>query len=313
MESIKGERAVRKLWTALLAVVVLLLAGAPARADVADPVTWPKPRFITYNVCGAACPDVYQNDPAKWRDQLVSEVDAWSADVVVLQELCHGQWDLLRTKLAGRYEAVWGATLSSASGCAKWDATDTRFGLGIFVKGPAGTVVPGSRSVTMLPKPDGTEQRALLCAQAKVTGRQVRVCDTHLDPHDAVTPVHAAEVARLTGAYVDAGEPVLLAGDFNATPQEPALDALYNHSGGSGKYQEADENDADFCALPGGRCRTGAPTVEPLCSPKATTATKIDYLFLSARDFRNVKGDAAPCTPGMSDHHLLRGAAEFEG
>ncbi|GAA3004248.1 hypothetical protein GCM10020229_15210 [Kitasatospora albolonga] len=62
-------------------------------------------------------------------------MDAWSADVVVLQELCHGQWDLLRTKLAGRYEAVWGATLSSASGCAKWDATDTRVRAGDLREG----------------------------------------------------------------------------------------------------------------------------------------------------------------------------------
>ncbi|GAA0942316.1 hypothetical protein GCM10009560_54820 [Nonomuraea longicatena] len=86
--------------------------------------------------------------------------------------------------------------------------------------------------------------------------------------------------------------------------------------GGTGVFQEVDENDKSYfgaasCAQAADRCRSGEATAQPPCSPHANPPGKIDYIFLSYYWFRNVKGDVAACTPGMSDHHLLRGAASW--
>ncbi|MFE3073579.1 hypothetical protein [Streptomyces sp. NPDC059247] len=85
-------------------------------------MNWPRPRFLSYNVCGASC-TVYQGSKPAWRDKVVGAVDACDADLLMLQELCHGQWTLLRNALGNRtsggppYDSVWSAALGSAPGC----------------------------------------------------------------------------------------------------------------------------------------------------------------------------------------------------
>ncbi|MFE3326537.1 hypothetical protein [Streptomyces sp. NPDC059176] len=123
----------------------LFFASNPAQADTPDPVNWPKPRFVTYNVCGASC-DIYAGSKTAWRDSITGAMDYWEADLVMLQEMCYGQWQLLRDSLQGRssgnrYDSVWGATLASTDGCGKW-GTDKRYGLATFAKGGPGTITP---------------------------------------------------------------------------------------------------------------------------------------------------------------------------
>jgi endonuclease/exonuclease/phosphatase family metal-dependent hydrolase len=316
-------RSTGRVVLAALISLGLLLATAPARADTPDPVGWPKPRFISYNVCGAKC-DMYSGGKTAWRDNIVGAMDRWDADVVMFQEMCHGQWTFLRDLLQSRsggpkYDSVWGAGLPSVRGCGKWGGESKRFGLAIFVKGGAGTIEDATRAVHPLPKhaqQAGSEDRILLCARGKVTGRQVRTCTTHIDPYGENPSVQIPEVARITKGYADQGDPVVLGGDFNRLPKDTEMRALYNHSGGTGVFQEVDENDTSYfgaagCAPTSDRCRSGEATALPPCSPGANPPGKIDYIFLSHYWFRNVKGDAAACTPGMSDHHLLRGAAAW--
>ncbi|MDT0472289.1 endonuclease/exonuclease/phosphatase family protein [Streptomyces sp. DSM 41014] len=298
----------------------LLLGAGSARADQPDAQNWPRPRFLTYNVCGGVCA-IYQGSRTAWRDTMIHAMDSWDADLLMLQEMCYGQWTLLRDTLAGRtsggpaYDSVWGAALPESAGCAKWGA-DTRYGLAIFSKGPAGTIDQSSRAVTFLTQPSGGEQRILLCARTGVRGRTVRACDTHIDYRGANPQAQVAQVAAVTRGYALEG-PVVLAGDFNLFPKDARLDPLYDHGGGTGIFQEVDENDKSHftgvdCPQSGDRCRSGEETAEPLCSPRADGRGKIDYIFLSAYWFTTVRGDAAACTPGMSDHHLLRGAAAWE-
>ncbi|MER5419039.1 hypothetical protein [Streptosporangium roseum] len=52
--------------------------------------------------------------------------------------------------------------------------------------------------------------------------------------------------------------------------------------------------------------------IDSACSPKVTEPGKIDYIFLSYYGFTTVRGDSVACTDGMSDHHLLQGAAAWE-
>ncbi|MER6392842.1 endonuclease/exonuclease/phosphatase family protein [Streptomyces sp. NPDC059382] len=314
----------RVFFTALVCLGLFFTAGpGPARADTPDAANWPSPRFITYNVCGAAC-EIYNGSKTGWRDNIVSAMDNWNADLVMLQEMCYGQWTLLRDTLQNRtdggqdYDSVWGAALPSATKCAKW-GSDTRYGLATFSKGGPGTINNASRGVTMLPNPAQGEQRIMLCARATVGSRFVRACNTHLDFKGDNPRAQVAKVAEVTRGYADQGDPVVLAGDFNMLPKDPRMDPLYNHTGGTGVFQEADENDqAEFtgsdCPQSGEVCRSGEATVERAsgCSPHASPEGKIDYIFLSHYWFQTVRGDAAACTPGMSDHHLLRGAAAWE-
>ncbi|WP_323450822.1 endonuclease/exonuclease/phosphatase family protein [Streptomyces yaizuensis] len=313
--------SVGRILLAVLLPVGLLFATGPVRADVPDPVSWPRPRFLSYNVCGASC-SIYQGSKPAWRDKVVGAVDAWDTDLLMLQELCHGQWTLLRDALGNRssggpsYDSAWGAALGSASGCAKW-GPDTRYGLAVFARGGPGTIDNGSRTVTFLDRPSAGEQRILLCARTRVTGRDVRACNTHLDYRGDNPRAQAGQVAALTRGFANQGEPVVLAGDFNMLPKDRRMDPLYHHSGGTGIFQEADENDKSYfrgadCPQSGDRCRSGEATAEPVCSPRVTEPGKIDYIFLGYAWFQTVRGDAAACTPGMSDHHLLRGAAAWE-
>ncbi|MFI1651035.1 endonuclease/exonuclease/phosphatase family protein [Streptomyces avidinii] len=328
--------ALRAFFAALLLIGLVLASGpGPAQADTPDAQTWPKPRFISYNVCGAACA-IYDGSKDAWRDKIVNAMDGWDADLVMLQEMCYGQWTLLRDSLGDRpsgnkYDSVWGATLASASGCAKW-GTDKRYGLAIFAKGAPGTINNGTRSVNFLPEETPGEDRILLCARTTVTGRTVRACNTHIDysykviadPDPKVPPTvlnnpkaQIQKVADITRGFANGGDPVVLAGDFNQLPKDADMAPLYAHSGGTGVFEEVDENDKDYftgidCPQSGDRCRSGEATAEPGCSPKVSEPGKIDYIFVSYYWFTTVRGDSAACTPGMSDHHLLRGAAAWE-
>jgi endonuclease/exonuclease/phosphatase family metal-dependent hydrolase len=314
--------ALRVLLTTLFSLG-LLFASVPAQADTPDPVNWPKPRFITYNVCGASC-DIYAGSKTEWRTKIVSAMDYWDADLVMLQEMCYGQWTMLRDSLENRssgaaYDSVWGATLTSTDGCAKW-GSDKRYGLATFAKGGPGTINNGSRTVHPLTEPTAAEDRILLCARANVAGRMfVRACNTHIDYRGENPTEQIKDVARITRSYSNLGDPVVLAGDFNQLPKDPDLAPLYNHNGGYGIFQEVDESDkSQFtgtdCPQSQDRCRSGEATAERAsgCSPHASPEGKIDYIFLSYASFKSVRGDAAACTLGMSDHHLLRGAAAWE-
>ncbi|MFJ5834886.1 endonuclease/exonuclease/phosphatase family protein [Streptomyces sp. NPDC093089] len=323
----------RALLAALFSALLLLAAGTgTARADEVTPETAKPLRFISYNVCGAKCP-LYPETAteaekgaarAAWVSGLVAEVDSWDSDLVMLQELCYGQWKLIRDALApaqragkASYDTVWGAALPVASKCDQWGDTDRRFGLAIFSKGQ-GSVVPGTRTVTFLPEVADvpTEDRILLCAQTALDGRTVRACNTHIDPHDATTSLQVTAVAGLVEADRQDGGPVVLGGDFNQLPEHADMDALYNHgTDATGRFQEVDENDqAEFtegvdCPATAVRCRSGENTV---CTAVPTEIAKIDYVFLSYEWFKTVQGDALPCTAGLSDHNLLRGAAAWE-
>ncbi|MFB7354220.1 endonuclease/exonuclease/phosphatase family protein [Streptomyces gardneri] len=326
----------RALLAALFSIGLLLTAGTgSAQADEVTPETAKPLRFISYNVCGAKCPlpvgtgTEAEKTAAKaaWVSGLVAEVDTWDSDLVMLQELCYGQWKLIRDALApaqragkASYDTVWGSSLASASGCDQWDPVDRRFGLAIFSKGQ-GSVVPGTRTVTFLPEvPTApTEDRILLCAQTALDGRTARACNTHIDFHDATTALQVPKVAELVEAARQDGEPAVLAGDFNQLPEHADMNALYNHGAGStGRFQEVDENDKEQftvsvdCPETAVRCRSGEETASTACSAHTTENSKIDYLFLSYEWFKTVQGDALPCTSGLSDHHLLRGAAAWE-
>jgi endonuclease/exonuclease/phosphatase family metal-dependent hydrolase len=77
---------------------------------------------------------------------------------------------------------------------------------------------------TLLPRPDGGEQRGLLEAVIKVRGVRVRAFNTHLQHNSQVERVE--QVAAIRSIVAEARESVVLVGDLNATPDSPEIGAI---------------------------------------------------------------------------------------
>jgi len=297
---------IRSRWAAVLALTAgLLLPATGARAvENTDPATAGPVRTVSYNVCGASFTCQSKLPLGEWATAVTDQVTAWDADAVMLQELCAGQYEELTHRLVG-YNGQFTRTLTAAADsngprCSKWDPTDAGYGIGLFVRSPA--VDQFSASLTV---PAGKEARAVQCARGPIDGRTTLVCNTHLADYidndgtpDGPTKVH--ELGRNDNgsgqvlAHLDlwaAGLPVILGGDFNATPGEGVLTPFMRGTAGTGPFADVDENDDTY---PDGEDTT-------------TGVGKIDYVFVSAPDFHSVS--AAVLEPGLSDHKLLRGAA----
>jgi len=78
---------------------------------------------------------------------------------------------------------------------------------------------------TLLPRPEGGEQRGLLEALINVRGVPVRVYNTHLQHNSAVE--RTAQVQAILSHAGELEEPTLLMGDLNARPDAPEMQPLY--------------------------------------------------------------------------------------
>jgi endonuclease/exonuclease/phosphatase family metal-dependent hydrolase len=77
---------------------------------------------------------------------------------------------------------------------------------------------------TLLPRPEGGEQRGLLEALVTVRGIPVRVFTTHLQNDSQVERL--AQVDAIRARLATVGESVVLLGDLNATPASPEVAAI---------------------------------------------------------------------------------------
>jgi endonuclease/exonuclease/phosphatase family metal-dependent hydrolase len=77
---------------------------------------------------------------------------------------------------------------------------------------------------TLLPRPQGGEQRGVLEAVIKVRGVDVRVFNTHLQHNSQVERL--AQIEQIRSLVGTASESVVLLGDLNATPESPEIAAI---------------------------------------------------------------------------------------
>jgi endonuclease/exonuclease/phosphatase family metal-dependent hydrolase len=257
------------------AVLVPLLAlstmGMASPREGLRPVPALPPSYLkvmSFNACGAAC---RHGEVPRTATAVASAALVRRASVVLLQELCAGQYRRINALLAG-YGYVGRFTAPTrAHAC----GTERGFGVALFVRGP----VTGS-VVLRLPGRPGYERRALLGVSATLAGRATFVAVVHLSPSPAAG---LDDQLSVLAAFLDRrpDRPTLVGGDFNALPGKPGLRRV-----AAGHYVELD-------------ARSNRPTFD-------TADRKIDYIFASAASFTDPHAAVMPSP--MSDHRLYSGS-----
>jgi len=285
---------------ALVGSIVAVLAATAVPAHAAESAT--TVRAITWNVCGAACA---YGDPQPLATQAARAVRAWNADILLLQEICVNQVAAIRSALPD-YEGTFKSQLRTS----RCEGTG-KHGIAIFVRGGSSnerwTNIGGTEGLTgpeyFLLAVDGRTAggRTYTAATAHLRVR----CDAEYDYEDCAPITNRARIEQ-SEVIVDelewlvhAGVPVILGGDFNMLPASAPMSMFYGRAaGGYGVFAEADGTEA------GAGGRGGESTA---CGKDQ----KIDYVFYSAAQFRNLDGDAAACATSnrVSDHRLLRATA----
>ncbi len=149
-------------------------------------------------------------------ERVATELRAWDADVVLLQEVDRG-----RGRSGSVAQAAW---LGDRLGL-DWAYGPTRqlrpgsTGNAVLSRFPVTDVRPRS-----LPRLPGLFRRGLLQVTVDVDGRAVDLMSTHLD-HVSPAARRAQAAAVATGVR-RTGRPVLLGGDLNAEPGLPPLNVL---------------------------------------------------------------------------------------
>jgi endonuclease/exonuclease/phosphatase family metal-dependent hydrolase len=237
-------------------------------------------------MCGGVCNGGEKGDVITNLKQSLVE---FRPAAVSLNEVCRDQFVSLRhglRRVGYQMEGRWIETMDTSKHC-----TEEREGLALLSRRD---IV--STRAWRLPHPRA-DIRTLLCMGIRL-GQDVKVCSTHIAPHELDKGVQIDRVALLT--RFAAHTPVVLMGDFNATPLRDVLEPLYARSYGHGAYGQFREvDDAEGHDRP---CRCGEPTFEGFLKDP-----KIDYIFLSGRHWTSIQGDATPSS--FSDHHFVRGSA----
>ncbi|MEV4874722.1 endonuclease/exonuclease/phosphatase family protein [Streptomyces cyaneofuscatus] len=308
----------------LVRVAAVVLAAAAAlvlvtlvRKGPEKPAAPSEVRVLHYNLCGAAaaCPwNSGGSGPGTSVERVVKEASAFAPDLITLNEICATQYEALLEQLKGSGRPMHGTYASSQDNVPNCGPTGA-FGTAVLSReaiSPGGpgyrrfsrtgdeTYANGGRTVSV--------RRGLLCAPTRAGGTPLLACTAHTY---AKAPEQLREIADLLAeGPVPPETPVVLAGDLNLQPNEPALGFLYAHAPGpggrpAGRFLEGDETDRAWFSQgsTGGvvctdgepeRCRNGEPTAGE---------RKIDYTFADTRHFSGGHSDAKVF--GESDHAMV--------
>ncbi len=130
--------------------------------------------------------------------------------------------------------------------------------------------------VHLLPGLPNTEQRIVLSANLEVAGKTLTFATTHLDHMNA--EIRNQQTNKLNEIFADWAFPVILAGDFNATPQSAPLKILEQQWS----------------------CATSAP--EFLTFPANAPNRQLDYIFFRPQQHYKSQSAQVLSAPRESDH-----------
>lgn len=294
-------------------------SAEPDASPPTDPPTGPVERtfrVLHWNVAGSTI------HRGRTNTGLIREirqaVERHNAHFVSLNELCRSQFDALADALRSRGWPEDGGRF--ARFVASRPASTTVAGCGGFGNAIFSRLPLGTADRFELPSDGSVEARYLLCAPLRSLPH-MRFCSTHLTPRiaDGRNRTQLRAVVRRLEQYRDAGDTVLIAGDFNTEPDAASMDAVYapgvdtpRNRNNSGEYRELDDADPEHCRGYGeatGRYDTGGG-----CG----NGRKIDFIFVrrdrvvwsydySANAQNLLRECAASIGTLCSDHRILTG------
>jgi endonuclease/exonuclease/phosphatase family metal-dependent hydrolase len=269
---------VRLLVVAITAISTVVALPSPAQ------VASVRHTFLQFNMCGNSC----NGGRLTVAHDLINLINTSQPFAVTLNEVCRSQYSHLSTSLRpyfGRFETT------VARRCN--DGSD--YGIAILLRTASFSFV----GAWWLPNPHALEPRKVMCLQVGATQPLV-ACVTHIDHHADTYPAQIQAVADRVGVF-SAGNPVMIGGDFDVTPPHVSLNPMYSashHPAGSGIFDEADAPSSL------NRIVVGSAVNERTWGSK-----KIDYIFLSSRDFTSYSADATYSL--NSDHDPLWATVTF--
>jgi endonuclease/exonuclease/phosphatase family metal-dependent hydrolase len=257
---------IRLVVAALVSVLGVLCGAVPAHAG------GPPLLSMTFNACGNVC---RQGEVDLTASNIAYQIRARNVSVAMLQEVCYSQFLGVRDRLARYgYRAMF-ATGTKGGHCADHDRAHGRaFGIALLAKGAVSGAVAHQLIGT---SPVNSEQRMVLGATVRVTGRTVFAVTTHTSPSGPNLSAQMAAIGRWLTPLADS-RPVLFGGDLNSQPADDDLNPFY------ARFHEANGDRSN-------RLTTFRPG-----------ARKIDYLF-STLDRRGV---GTACS-AYSDHCMYFG------
>lgn len=267
-------RLVGSGWSRLTAVLALaagsFVAGLPAGAD---PGAGGKGGTAPAASSGAALEVLTWNIHAEDPEHLAEVIEEAGADVVALQEVdvhrrrsgCVDQAAEIAEALG--MEAVFGANVDAGSQCGGKDAL---YGDALLSRYP---VLEWDH--TLLPRRSG-EQRGMLEAVLDVDGRRVRVVSTHFEYGSSKERKEQAET--VAERLENSDEPVVVMGDLNGEPHDPALAPLRRVL--TDAWEEAGQGDG-------------------YTNPSRSPRRRIDYVFV-----RNLGVDDIEVLASRASDHL---------
>jgi endonuclease/exonuclease/phosphatase family metal-dependent hydrolase len=260
---------IRLVVAALVSVLSVLAGAAPAHAGGPPMLT------MTYNACGNVC---RHGEVDLTASNIAYQIRARGVAVAMLQELCYSQFLGVRDRLARYgYQAIF-ATGTRGGHCADADPAHGRaFGIALLARGTLSGAVAHQLIGT---SPVNSEQRMVLGANVRLSGRTLFAVTTHTSPSGPNLSAQMSAIDRWLSPLAESG-PVLFGGDLNSQPGDEDLDGFY----------------ASFGEANGDRSN---PLTTFMPAPR-----KIDYLFAS-RDYLARRGAGTACS-AYSDHCMYFG------
>ena len=195
---------------AVVGVVALLVVDGGRWGSVQRPAGGDELRVVAYNVrMGFGLDGVL--DP----DGVAALVAAERPDVVLLSEVDRGWW------LNGGHDGV--AVLAERLGMAYWfaPAADTVWGDAMLTRLPVVSV--RTEKLTADGAPTGAQALGVVL---RLGDREVAVVSTHLQPAPEEDPVTQAREVAALAAELGRDRPVVVGGDLNTEPGDPAFQVL---------------------------------------------------------------------------------------
>lgn len=258
---------------------------------------------VEFNACdryriATAC----NRTPAERASAIVSYINNFSSNAVMLQEICQNTYNLILGQLGGGWRGYFKHTyVETDDRCA---SSNPYWGIAILANGSMPSNVEAKPFYT---EPISGEVRHFLCGNVTLAGEGLRLCSTHLSPEGYQWQVDY--IKDETDAIVEPGAAILLGADMNVNnraacyPEADKLRDLYTRDYGQGS-NACDHNfghleDAD-------NQRPYGDTFDDEITTDA--GKKFDYIFFNHQRYNMSNPGGDTLQSSYSDHRYYYGA-----